>query len=71
MSFIFLPFGVGSLLIGLVFFFKVVIEGFKSYREQIATEDFSPKVNCVGNYFIQKLLDDFVLIQHNPLKCMM
>lgn len=24
-----------------------MIEGFKSYREQIATEDFSPKVNCV------------------------
>jgi hypothetical protein len=44
---------------GLVYFFKVVIEGFKSYREQIATEDFSPKVNCVGNSFIEKLLDDF------------
>ncbi|KAH6774821.1 Structural maintenance of chromosomes family protein [Perilla frutescens var. frutescens] len=26
---------------------QVVIEGFKSYREQIATETFSPKVNCV------------------------
>ncbi|CAJ2633686.1 structural maintenance of chromosomes protein 3-like isoform X2 [Trifolium pratense] len=26
---------------------QIVIEGFKSYREQIATEDFSPKVNCV------------------------
>ncbi|KDP35372.1 hypothetical protein JCGZ_10356 [Jatropha curcas] len=26
---------------------QVVIEGFKSYREQIATEPFSPKVNCV------------------------
>ncbi|KAL0370252.1 UNVERIFIED_CONTAM: Structural maintenance of chromosomes protein 3, partial [Sesamum angustifolium] len=25
----------------------VVIEGFKSYREQVATETFSPKVNCV------------------------
>uniref|UniRef100_A0A1J3IA32 Structural maintenance of chromosomes protein n=1 Tax=Noccaea caerulescens TaxID=107243 RepID=A0A1J3IA32_NOCCA len=25
----------------------VIIEGFKSYKEQIATEDFSPKVNCV------------------------
>ncbi|KAG6415217.1 hypothetical protein SASPL_122622 [Salvia splendens] len=25
----------------------VVIEGFKSYREQISTETFSPKVNCV------------------------
>ncbi|KAJ4957827.1 hypothetical protein NE237_024938 [Protea cynaroides] len=25
----------------------VIIEGFKSYREQIATENFSPKVNCV------------------------
>lgn len=28
---------------------KVIIEGFKSYKEQIATEDFSNKVNCVGN----------------------
>ncbi|XP_020962796.1 structural maintenance of chromosomes protein 3-like isoform X2 [Arachis ipaensis] len=26
---------------------QVVIEGFKSYKEQIATEPFSPKVNCV------------------------
>ncbi|CAA0841357.1 Structural maintenance of chromosomes protein 3 [Striga hermonthica] len=26
---------------------QVVIEGFKSYREQIAAEEFSPKVNCV------------------------
>ncbi|XP_059430650.1 structural maintenance of chromosomes protein 3 [Corylus avellana] len=26
---------------------QVVIEGFKSYREQIATEPFSPKINCV------------------------
>nr|XP_034893028.1 structural maintenance of chromosomes protein 3 isoform X3 [Populus alba] len=26
---------------------QVIIEGFKSYREQIATEPFSPKVNCV------------------------
>lgn len=26
---------------------QVVIEGFKSYREQIAAETFSPKVNCV------------------------
>ncbi|XP_057782126.1 structural maintenance of chromosomes protein 3-like [Salvia miltiorrhiza] len=26
---------------------QVVIEGFKSYREQISTETFSPKVNCV------------------------
>ncbi|KAK5830450.1 hypothetical protein PVK06_014244 [Gossypium arboreum] len=25
----------------------IIIEGFKSYREQIATEPFSPKVNCV------------------------
>ncbi|KAK2378214.1 Structural maintenance of chromosomes (SMC) family protein [Trifolium repens] len=28
---------------------KVEIEGFKSYREKFATEDFSPKVNCVGD----------------------
>ncbi|CAL5432465.1 unnamed protein product [Camellia sinensis] len=27
--------------------FFVIIEGFKSYREQVATEPFSPKVNCV------------------------
>ncbi|KAI3746459.1 hypothetical protein L6452_08893 [Arctium lappa] len=26
---------------------QVIIEGFKSYKEQVATEDFSPKVNCV------------------------
>lgn len=26
---------------------KIIIEGFKSYREQVATEPFSPKVNCV------------------------
>ncbi|CAN6691943.1 unnamed protein product [Malus baccata var. baccata] len=26
---------------------QVIIEGFKSYREQVATEAFSPKVNCV------------------------
>ncbi|KAI3409501.1 uncharacterized protein J3R85_019248 [Psidium guajava] len=26
---------------------QVIIEGFKSYREQVATSTFSPKVNCV------------------------
>lgn len=26
---------------------RVIIEGFKSYREQVATDPFSPKVNCV------------------------
>ncbi|XP_026666016.2 structural maintenance of chromosomes protein 3 isoform X2 [Phoenix dactylifera] len=26
---------------------KVIIEGFKSYREQVSTDPFSPKVNCV------------------------
>lgn len=26
---------------------QVIIEGFKSYREQVATETFSPRVNCV------------------------
>jgi len=30
-------------------FVKVIIEGFKSYKEQVATEEFSNKVNCVGN----------------------
>ena len=30
------------------FLLQVIIEGFKSYREQVATEPFSPKVNCVG-----------------------
>ncbi|CAB4313569.1 unnamed protein product [Prunus armeniaca] len=29
------------------FLTEVIIEGFKSYREQVATEAFSPKVNCV------------------------
>ena len=27
---------------------QVIIEGFKSYREEITTEPFSPKVNVVG-----------------------
>ncbi|KAK7276549.1 hypothetical protein RIF29_17691 [Crotalaria pallida] len=36
----------------LIFYFKmhikqIVIEGFKSYKEQVATEPFSSKVNCV------------------------
>ncbi|PHT79982.1 hypothetical protein T459_18034 [Capsicum annuum] len=26
---------------------EVIIEGYKSYKEQVKTEDFSPKVNCV------------------------
>lgn len=26
---------------------QVIIEGYKSYKEQVATDDFSPKVNCV------------------------
>jgi structural maintenance of chromosome 3 (chondroitin sulfate proteoglycan 6) len=26
---------------------QVIIEGFKSYKEQVATEPFSPKHNCV------------------------
>lgn len=30
-----------------MFIKQIIIEGFKSYREQIATEPFSPKVNCV------------------------
>lgn len=33
-------------------FAQVVIEGFKSYREQVATDPFSPKVNCVGTDFL-------------------
>lgn len=45
---------VGVLLIcsdccGGFFGLQVVIEGFKSYKEQIATEPFSPQVNCVGD----------------------
>eukprot|EP00256_Glycine_max_P065622 XP_025980217.1 structural maintenance of chromosomes protein 3-like [Glycine max] len=31
---------------------QVVIEGFKSYREQIATKPFSSKVNCVAIHFV-------------------
>ncbi|KAK6912655.1 RecF/RecN/SMC, N-terminal [Dillenia turbinata] len=31
---------------------SVVIEGFKSYREQVATEPFSAKVNCVAIRFV-------------------
>lgn len=34
------------------FWLQVIIEGFKSYKEQVATEPFSSKVNCVGNYFL-------------------
>lgn len=30
-----------------MFIKQVIIEGFKSYREQVAAEPFSPKVNCV------------------------
>ncbi|KAK9926388.1 hypothetical protein M0R45_023621 [Rubus argutus] len=26
---------------------QIIIEGFKSYREQVATEPFSPRINCV------------------------
>ena len=29
---------------------QVIIEGFKSYKEQVATEPFSSKHNCVGKY---------------------
>lgn len=36
---------VGLLAICLV---QVIIEGFKSYKEEISTEPFSPKVNVVG-----------------------
>jgi structural maintenance of chromosome 3 (chondroitin sulfate proteoglycan 6) len=27
---------------------QVIVEGFKSYKEQIVTEAFSPKLNCIG-----------------------
>ncbi|GMI92285.1 TITAN7, STRUCTURAL MAINTENANCE OF CHROMOSOMES 3 [Hibiscus trionum] len=38
----------GLLIWQFIMFIKlIIIEGFKSYREQIATEPFSPKVNCV------------------------
>ncbi|KAL8144070.1 hypothetical protein V2J09_017102 [Rumex salicifolius] len=37
-------FGLGDLIWS---YQHVIIEGFKSYREQTATEHFSPKVNCV------------------------
>lgn len=30
---------------------QVIIEGFKSYKEQVAAEPFSPKHNCVGELF--------------------
>lgn len=29
---------------------QVIIEGFKSYKEEVSTDPFSPKVNCVGNF---------------------
>ncbi|KAI3775947.1 hypothetical protein L1987_45707 [Smallanthus sonchifolius] len=35
-----------------MFIKQVIIEGFKSYKEQVATEDFSPKVNCVAIRFV-------------------
>ena len=35
-------------LCAFVTFFQVIIEGFKSYKEQVATEPFSSKHNCVG-----------------------
>ncbi|KAI3723900.1 hypothetical protein L2E82_35662 [Cichorium intybus] len=31
---------------------QVIIQGFKSYKEQVATDDFSPKVNCVAIRFV-------------------
>ncbi|RWW27900.1 hypothetical protein BHE74_00004916 [Ensete ventricosum] len=34
---------------------RVIIEGFKSYKEEVSTDPFSPKVNCVGNAFSQLL----------------
>ncbi|KAI3704217.1 hypothetical protein L1987_74433 [Smallanthus sonchifolius] len=37
-----------------MFIKQVIIEGFKSYKEQVATEDFSPKVNCVGMILFQE-----------------
>lgn len=27
---------------------QVIIEGFKSYKDQTITEPFSPKINCIG-----------------------
>lgn len=55
-----------------MFIKQVVIEGFKSYKEQVATEPFSPRVNCVvgangsgkSNFFhaIRFVLSD--LFQH-------
>ncbi|GAB4824569.1 Structural maintenance of chromosomes protein 3 [Ancistrocladus abbreviatus] len=54
---------------------QVIIEGFKSYREQVATEPFSPKVNCVvgangsgkSNFFhaIRFVLSDLFLNLRN------
>lgn len=35
---------------------KVIIEGFKSYKEEVSTDPFSPKVNVVGNGFFQFLI---------------
>ena len=30
---------------------QVIIEGFKSYKDQTITEPFSPKINCIGASF--------------------
>jgi AAA15 family ATPase/GTPase len=33
---------------------QVIIEGFKSYKDQTITEPFSPKINCIGAFFESK-----------------
>lgn len=30
---------------------QVIIEGFKSYKDQTITEPFSPKINCIGGFW--------------------
>lgn len=33
---------------------QVIIEGFKSYKDQTITEPFSPKINCIGAFVLRE-----------------
>ncbi|KAL9266604.1 Structural maintenance of chromosomes protein 3-like protein [Drosera capensis] len=44
---IILAYAVNYICVIIMYIKQVIIEGFKSYREQVATESFSSKVNCV------------------------
>jgi hypothetical protein len=43
---------------------QVVIEGFKSYREETSTEPFSPKVNVVGKSMLLLVMNLAIPVSH-------